>query len=85
MINVTRHACERYRERVQACSLEDAREHILASSRAIEAAAAFGCEVVRLGGGERLVLHGRTVVTVYERHALPRQCRRNSLGEGEQL
>lgn len=75
MITVTHHACERFVERVAACSIDDARARILGSSRAIEAAAAFGCAIVKLGGGARLVLEGLTVVTVYERYAKPRQCR----------
>jgi hypothetical protein len=75
MIHITHHAAERYSERVEACSIADARDHIAASSRAIEAAAAFGCQVVRLGGGARLILEGLTGVTVYERFSKPRQCR----------
>jgi hypothetical protein len=75
VITVTHHACERFVERVAACSIDDARDRILGSSRAIETAAAFGCAIVKLGGGARLILEGLTVVTVYERHARPRQCR----------
>lgn len=74
-IHVSQHACLRYQERVESCTTAEARAHILDSSRAIEAAASIGCEVVRLGGGARLILDGLTVVTVYERHARPRQCR----------
>jgi hypothetical protein len=88
MIKVTDHACRRFAERVERCSLDDARLRILAASRAIEAAAAFGCEVVRMGGGARLVLNGLTVVTVYQRGTFPRQCRRTAHivhGEGEWL
>lgn len=87
MIFVTPHACQRYTERVRQCSFEDAKAHILGASRAIEAAAAFGCEIVRMGGGERLVLDGSTVVTVYAPHTLPRQLRRNHspIAEGEWL
>jgi hypothetical protein len=75
MITVTHHACERFAERVEQCSIGAARDRILGSARAIEAAAAFGCAIVKLGGGARLILEGLTVVTVYERHARPRQCR----------
>jgi len=74
-VRVTRSAALRYGERVEPCSLERARASILSHSRAIEAAADFGCQVVRCGTGERLVLEGATVVGVYERGNLPRQCR----------
>lgn len=76
MIRVTPHACRRFSERVRLCSVEEARDTILSHVRAIEAAAAFGCEIIRLGGGERLILDGSTVVTVYAPHTLPRQLRR---------
>lgn len=87
MIHVTDHACRRFVERVKPCSLEEAKAEILAHARAIEAAAKFACEVVRLGTGERLVLDGTTVITVYAPKTLPRQCRRTAhhLGEGEWL
>jgi hypothetical protein len=86
MIRVTHHACERFIERVSPCSLDDARLRILESAKAIEAAAAFGCEIVRRGHGERLVLDGLTVLTVYGAHHLPRQCRnRHPLGDGDWL
>jgi hypothetical protein len=75
MIHVTHHALERFVERVAPCSLEEARERILEHARAIEKAAEFGCEVVRCGSGERLILDGTRVLTVYAAHNLPRQCR----------
>jgi hypothetical protein len=75
MIHVSNHACERFIERVEACTFEEARAAIMAHEKAIEAAAKFGCEVVRCGRGERLVLSGNRVVTVYAAHTLPRQCR----------
>lgn len=89
-IHVSRHACQRYAERVAPCSLADARKHILESSRAIEAAAKFGCQVVRRWKGERLVLEGDRVVTVYAAHVLPMQIRnpyhqRHPLGDGKWL
>jgi hypothetical protein len=84
MIHVTHHACERFIERVAPCSLDAARAHILESAKAIEAAARFGCEVVRRAHGERLVLQGETAVTVYAAHDLPHQCRRlRPFGDGE--
>lgn len=85
MIRVTPHACRRYAERVHSCSPDDARTRILAASRGIEVAAAFGCEVVRMGGGERLILEGSTVVTVYAPHTLPRQLRHGRPDHGEWL
>lgn len=75
MIHVTMHSCERFIERVRPCTMDEAREAILAHARAIEAAAAFGCEVVRCGSGERLVLDGTRVLTVYAPRNFPRQCR----------
>src|SRR4051812_15268247 len=47
MIHVTTHAAQRFIERVAACTLDQAREHILSHAKAIQAAADFGCEVVR--------------------------------------
>jgi hypothetical protein len=76
MIHVSIHACERFIERGHpSCSLEEARAEILSHSKAIECAARFACEVVRLGDGSRLILKGERVVTVYEAGAFPRQCR----------
>lgn len=75
MIRITDHAVQRYAERVEPCSLADARTRIMAAARGIEAAARIHCEVVRLGNGARLVLERSTVVTVYGRGVLPRQCR----------
>jgi hypothetical protein len=74
-VHVSRHACLRYGERVQPCSLDEAKARILESERAIEAAAAFGCQIVRRARGERLVLEGTRVVTVYADGDLPHQIR----------
>jgi hypothetical protein len=74
-IHVSLHACERFVERVTACTLDQAREHILSHAKAIEAAADFGCEVVRCAGGERLVRSGTRVLTVYGAGHLPFQLR----------
>lgn len=75
MIKVTRHAVERYVQRVRPCSIEEARADIISHERAIEVAARFCCEVVRLGDGSRLVLNGTTVLTVYAAGDFPHQCR----------
>ena len=81
MIVVSQHARTRYAERIEPCSLDEARDRILAHSRAIEAAAAFGAEVVRLGTGARIILDGLTVVTCYSKGDLPRQCRARWAGD----
>jgi hypothetical protein len=79
VIHVTDHACQRFIERCRACTLEEAKSEILSHAKAIEAAAAFACEIVRLGDGARLVLDGTRVLTVYAPHTLPRQCRQGVL------
>lgn len=71
MIHVTRHAADRYYERVEVCP--DPRAAILAHAIAIERAALAGSRCVRLGNGARLVLDGLTVVTVYRKGDMPRQ------------
>lgn len=78
MIHVTPLAIARFIERVAPCTLDQAREHILSHAKAIECAADFHCEIVKCGGGERLVLDGTRVLTIYGRGELPRQCRRSS-------
>lgn len=67
MIHVTRHAIQRYQERVAPLDDGSVRARIHAHDRAIAAAADFGAAVVRLGDGTRLVLDGRSVVTVLGR------------------
>lgn len=62
MIHITSHAPSRYRERVAPVDYERARA-VLASPT-VECAADFGAPYVRLGTGQRIVLEGRTVVTV---------------------
>jgi len=67
---VTAHACERYVERIDPrLSLAAARARIESSASAIEAAADFGCRVVRQGCGAKLILAGDHVVTVYPRRS----------------
>jgi hypothetical protein len=76
MIHVTAHAIERFQQRVApCCTVDEARAAIMSHAKAIESAADFGCEVVRCGGGERLVLDGTRVLTVYGAGHLPTQCR----------
>lgn len=83
MIRVTRHACERFVERVAPCSFAEAKASILSHSKALETAVAFGAEVVKLGTGHRLILQGATVVSVYPAHEWPRQCRNPYKDGGE--
>jgi hypothetical protein len=67
-VNITRHAIDRYLQRVDASlSPEAAKAEMLAASSAIERAAAFGCDAVKLGNGARLILDGLSVVTVLAR------------------
>lgn len=67
-VHVTHHAALRYVERVNGkLTLEEAAEAIRSHASAIEAAAAFGCHVIKTGSA-KLVLDGRTVVTVMSRH-----------------
>lgn len=82
-VRVTDHACQRYAERVEPCSVEEARERILRSERAIRTAMMMKCAVIKLGTGHRLVLDGTAVVTVYSAGVLPRQCRNRPNEEGE--
>lgn len=59
---LTRHAIQRYRERVAdvpACEVWRALD-----SRAVRAAIDFGARFVRLAGGQRVVLEENRVVTV---------------------
>jgi hypothetical protein len=73
MIRVTRHACQRYQQRVEPVTQRIARERILSHSRALEAAAAMGAKLVRLGDGSRLVLNGCTVTTVFAKDMIARE------------
>jgi hypothetical protein len=81
MIYVYPHAIDRFIERVAPVSREEARDCILSSAKAIEAAAGFGCSVVRLGSRARLILDGQNVVTVYGAEMRPRQCRNPFRGQ----
>ena len=78
MIAVTRHAIERYQERV--ADLPDDQVEALLSSPAIQTAAQIGARFVRLSGGQRVVLCGSTVVTVQPSTHYRRQIHRTGLG-----
>jgi len=61
-LHVTRHAIERYQERVENLPTERVVE--LLNSEKIQQADDFGAHVVRLGGGQRVVLENHAVITV---------------------
>ena len=63
-VHVTEHAIDRYCERVENAPRDVVRARILAASRGITCAVAFGASVVILGCGARLVIEGASVVTV---------------------
>lgn len=67
MMRVTRHAVERYQERIEPVTKAEARARIRASVVAVHQAAAFGATVVRMGDGTKLILEGTCVVTVLPR------------------
>lgn len=60
---LTTHAIQRAQQRIPGVTTEDQARAIL-TSRAIVAAIAFGCRLVKLGTGNRVILRGATVVTV---------------------
>lgn len=65
-VHVTKHALQRYIERVEAVSLRTARSRIEACERAILSAAAIGCKRVVMPCRATLILgDGATVVTVH--------------------
>jgi hypothetical protein len=70
MVEITGHAIQRYRERVEPLSDMDALAEIESHSAAIEKAAAFGCGTVILGNGARLKLKGDVVMTVLPKRGL---------------
>ncbi len=67
-ISVTKHAVNRWMQRVDPrADYADAEATIRSHARAVCIAADFGCKVVKLATGDRLVLEGRSVVTVLAR------------------
>ncbi len=68
-ISVTRHAVNRWMQRINPrADYETADREIRSHARAVCAAADFGCQVVKLASGDRLICDGRSVVTVLARH-----------------
>lgn len=61
-LHVSIHAIERYQERIDNCSEDEARAAL--STEAIKAAADFGCRFVRLASGHRVALKDHTVTTI---------------------
>lgn len=62
-VHVTKHAIDRYCERMAPVPRDEARAVMLGCTRAIEFAAAFGAHTLRIGNGAKLVLRcGRTSV-----------------------
>ena len=64
MIRVSKHACQRYQQRVEPVTQKVARSRILEHTRALELAVAVGANIVKCGDGSRLLLAGSLVVTV---------------------
>lgn len=79
-IHITYHAVQRWIERVEAVSFDEAVVAILRHTPAILTAIEMGCCCVKLGCGARLVLDGARVVTVY-----PRQPKSGSLQNGRRI
>lgn len=72
-IFVSRHAVDRYIERVDgSLTPEEADAEIRRHAPAIIRSADFGCRVLRLGNGAKLVLEERKVVTVLSRWQMNR-------------
>lgn len=70
---ITDHAIDRYCERVSPVTRDEARR--LLSTPAVQLAASFGAEYVKLGSGQRIVIDNMMVVTV-----LPANTRQNKTG-----
>ena len=76
-LHVTAHAIERYQQRVEHCS----DDHAIAAltCKAVRIAADFGAGIVRLAGGQRVVIDEGTVVTVLPSENYKRQVQRVGL------
>ena len=77
-IHVTLHAIQRYQERVAPVSAAEA--HKALSTPAIQIAAKFGAQFVRLPTGHRIVLNEHTVVTIQPPEHYRRQIQRQGFG-----
>jgi hypothetical protein len=63
MAYISDHAVLRWLERVRGIDIEAVRREMM--SPAIDTAAAFGCDTVKMGNGARLKLNGDVVSTVF--------------------
>jgi len=71
-ISITKHAVNRWMQRVDPRADYDLAEAAIRShARAVCIAVDFGCNVVKLASGDRLVIEGRRVVTVLARNQGP--------------
>ena len=78
MVTVTRHAIQRYQQRVRAVSDDEAITAL--TTPAIVIAANFGAKYVRLGTGHRVVIQNRAIVTVQPVEHYKRMIHREGLG-----
>jgi hypothetical protein len=77
-LHITRHAIERYQQRVSPVSDDEAREAL--SSPAVQIAAQIGAQFVRLPTGQRIVIHEHTIITVQPADHYRRMIHREGLG-----
>lgn len=77
-LHVTSHAIERAMERIGCKTPAEAQAML--TGPFIVAAADFGAQYVRLATGQRIVLDGRSVVTVLPANNFKRQVARKGLG-----
>lgn len=81
--HITQHAIDRFIERVEAVTQDEARRRLAAYEKIVLAAASIGCRSVKLGCGARLALVGAKIITVYppspsdSRRFKPRACRQD--------
>lgn len=77
-LRISSHAISRYRSRVEPVDYDTA--HAALSSPIVQAAARFGCSIVRLPTGQRIVIENYTVVTVLPAEQFKRQIQRQGVG-----
>lgn len=74
---VTDHAVLRFQQRVRPCTADEARKAL--STPAVQAAALFGAQFVRLATGHRIALKGHVVMTVLPPDNYRRQVHRTHI------
>lgn len=72
-IHITRHAQERYAERIMAADPTSTLEDVAKLSRTIEMAIEFGCSTVVMRNGARLVVRDGCVITVLPKRSRPKR------------